>query len=113
MTLRDTPRIARITDAGTQAVIVPLGSRSAAIRCDKDVYEKRDLAERCFDKIKYYRGIAAPQQNERLLHVEAWQYLAGELAHIQSAPLEHTRHERGSVRCEDPLSAHKPVSNST
>jgi transposase len=55
-----------INQAGAEAVIPPLASRSRAIPYDKVIYRDRNLVERFFCKIKHFRRIATRYEKTAL-----------------------------------------------
>jgi transposase len=57
---------ALIAAAGAEAVVPPLGSRTAAISYDKTLYKERNLVERFFNKIKHFRRIATRYEKTAL-----------------------------------------------
>jgi transposase len=51
-----------LADRGTQPVIPPRSNRKTPIEYDREAYKRRNLIERCVNRLKQFRRIATPYE---------------------------------------------------
>lgn len=71
----------KVEEIGAKAVIPPRSNRKAQRGCDKELYKKRNLIERTFNRLKRFRRIATRYDGKAVSH-KSFVYLAASLMWI-------------------------------
>ncbi len=70
--------IEKVERIGAEAVIPPKSNRKVQRRYDKELYKKRSLIERAFNKLKRFRRIAT-RYDRKAVYFKSFLYLAASL----------------------------------